>query len=84
MLKELNKIKLRLLDFGGIIQRKVIKSIDEIDELKDKDVNMTFMLADLSVIRQVPDLKNTPDWNASFTQNKTACGQFPYPQSKIV
>ena len=32
----------------------------------DKDVDMTFMLADLSVIRQVPDLKNTPDWNASI------------------
>ena len=32
----------------------------------DKDVDMTFMLADLSVIRQVPDLKNTPDWNASM------------------
>ena len=35
-------------------------------KIKDKDVNMTFMLADLSVIRQVPDLKNTPDWNASI------------------
>ena len=34
--------------------------------IKDKDVSMTFMLADLSVIRQVPDLKNTPDWNASI------------------
>ena len=35
-------------------------------KIKDKDVNMTFMLADLSVIRQVPDLKNTPDWNVSI------------------
>ena len=35
-------------------------------KIKDKDVNMIFMLADLSVIRQVPDLKNTPDWNASI------------------
>jgi len=34
--------------------------------VKDKDIDMTFMLADLSVIRQVPDLKNTPDWNASI------------------
>ena len=34
--------------------------------IKDKDISMTFMLADLSVIRQVPDLKNTPDWNASI------------------
>ena len=35
-------------------------------KIKDKDVNMTFMLADLSVIRQVPDLKNTPDWNVTL------------------
>lgn len=35
--------------------------------IQDKDVNMTFMLADLSVIRQVPDLKNTPDWNSSVS-----------------
>jgi len=35
-------------------------------DVKDKDVDMTFMLADLSVIRQVPDLKNTPDWNTSI------------------
>jgi len=35
-------------------------------KIKDKDVNMTFMLADLSVIRQVPDLKNTPDWNITI------------------
>ena len=34
--------------------------------INDKDVDMTFMLADLTVIRQVPDLKNTPDWNASI------------------
>ena len=34
--------------------------------VNDNDVDMTFMLADLSVIRQVPDLKNTPDWNASI------------------
>ena len=34
--------------------------------VNDKDVDMTFMLADLSVIRQVPDLKNTPDWNVSI------------------
>jgi hypothetical protein len=35
-------------------------------KIKDKDINMTFMLADLSVIRQVPDLKNTPDWNVTI------------------
>jgi len=35
-------------------------------DVNDKDIDMTFMLADLSVIRQVPDLKNTPDWNATI------------------
>ena len=46
-----------------------VKSVDKTAVsvgVKDKDVDMTFMLADLSVIRQVPDLKNTPDWNASI------------------
>jgi hypothetical protein len=44
--------------------------------IKDKDVNMTFMLADLSVIRQVPDLKNTPDWNASIEITKEFTNKF--------
>jgi hypothetical protein len=46
-----------------------INSVDKTSvsmKIKDKDVNMTFMLADLSVIRQVPDLKNTPDWNVTI------------------
>ena len=45
-------------------------------KIKDKDVNMTFMLADLSVIRQVPDLKNTPDWNASIEITKDFTNKF--------
>jgi hypothetical protein len=45
-------------------------------KIKDKDVNMTFMLADLSVIRQVPDLKNTPDWNASIEITKDFTTKF--------
>jgi len=34
------------------------------------------MLADLSVIRQVPDLKNTPDWNVSFELTKDFTDKF--------
>jgi hypothetical protein len=45
-------------------------------KIKDKDINMTFMLADLSVIRQVPDLKNTPDWNASIEITKDFTTKF--------
>ena len=45
-------------------------------KIKDKDINMTFMLADLSVIRQVPDLKNTPDWNATIKLDDTFINKF--------
>jgi hypothetical protein len=34
--------------------------------INDPDVDMTFMLADLSVIRSVPALKNMPDWNVKI------------------
>jgi len=44
--------------------------------VNDKDVDMTFMLADLSVIRQVPDLKNTPDWNATIDLDETFINKF--------
>ena len=45
-------------------------------DVNDKDVDMTFMLADLSVIRQVPDLKNTPDWNATIDLDATFINKF--------
>jgi hypothetical protein len=44
--------------------------------INDKDVNMTFMLADLSVIRQVPELKQLPDWNVTVTLNKEFVNRF--------
>ena len=44
--------------------------------IKDNDMTATFMLADLSVIRQVPDLKNTPDWNVSFDITKDFTNKF--------
>jgi len=44
--------------------------------ISDGEVNMTFMLADLSVIRQVPDLKNTPDWNATIDLDATFINKF--------
>ena len=44
--------------------------------LADKEVNMTFMLADLSVIRQVPDLKQLPDWNFEVTLDKDIINKF--------
>ena len=42
----------------------------------DTDVDMTFMLADLSVIRQVPELKQLPDWNTVVTIDKDFVTKF--------
>ena len=44
--------------------------------INDGDVNMTFMLADLSVIRQVPELKQLPDWNMKVNIDKDFIGKF--------
>lgn len=44
--------------------------------ISDKDVDMTFMLADMSVIRQVPDLKQLPDWNAEIDIDKDFVNRF--------
>jgi hypothetical protein len=44
--------------------------------IKDMDMDMTFMLADLSVIRQVPDLKNTPDWHVTIDIDNTFTSKF--------
>ena len=45
-------------------------------KISDKTTKVTFMLADLSVIRQVPDLKNTPDWNVTFKLTKEFTDKF--------
>ena len=45
-------------------------------DMSDKDVNMKFMLADLSVIRQVPDLKQLPDWSTSINLSKEFVDKF--------
>ena len=37
---------------------------------------MKFMLADLSVIRQVPELKQLPDWNAKINIDKDFTAKF--------
>ena len=45
-------------------------------DISDKEVNMTFMLADLSVIRQVPELKQLPDWNVKVNLDKDFVSKF--------
>lgn len=44
--------------------------------ISDKDINMTFMLADLSVIKQVPKLKQLPDFNVSIDLSQEFMNKF--------
>ena len=43
---------------------------------KDKATNVTYMLADLSVIRQVPNLKSLPDFDVKIELNKDFSNNF--------
>jgi hypothetical protein len=43
---------------------------------KDKSTNVTYMLADLSVIRQVPNLKSLPDFDVKIELNKDFSNNF--------
>jgi len=43
---------------------------------KDTDTNITYMLADLSVIRQVPNLKSLPDFDVKIELNKEFANNF--------
>ena len=44
--------------------------------ISDKDINMTFMLADLSVIKQVPKLKQLPEFNVSIDLSQEFMNKF--------
>jgi hypothetical protein len=44
--------------------------------LKDSNTNVTYMLADLSVIRQVPNLKSLPDFEVQIELNKDFANNF--------
>lgn len=45
-------------------------------DIDDSDVDMKFMLADLSVIRQVPELKQLPDWNVAINIDRDFIAKF--------
>lgn len=44
--------------------------------LKDSNTNLTYMLADLSVIRQVPNLKQLPEFDVEIELNKEFAANF--------
>ena len=56
-----------------------VNSIDDKSisiDINDIDVDMKFMLADLSVIRQVPELKQLPDWNTKISIDQDFTAKF--------
>lgn len=62
----------QLLKMLSAVDDDINMSINSVDKtavninISDKDVNLTFMLADLSVIARAPELKNVPDWNVKI------------------
>jgi len=45
-------------------------------KISEGSTKLTFMLADMSVIRQVPELKQLPDWNAEISIDKDFVNRF--------
>jgi hypothetical protein len=64
------------------IDEKMDISFGEVDKkiysvnFKDQSTNVTYMLADLSVIRQVPNLKTLPDFEVKIELNKDFANNF--------
>jgi len=64
------------------VDEKVDISFGEVDKkiyslnFKDSSTNVTYMLADLSVIRQVPNLKSLPDFDVKIELNKDFANNF--------
>jgi hypothetical protein len=64
------------------VDEKVDITFGEVDKkiysvnFKDSSTNVTYMLADLSVIRQVPNLKSLPDFDVKIELNKDFANNF--------
>jgi hypothetical protein len=72
----------QLVKMLGAVDEKVDISYGEVDKkiysmnFKDTSTNVTYMLADLSVIRQVPNLKTLPDFDVKIELNKDFAANF--------
>jgi hypothetical protein len=72
----------QLLKMLSAVDENMDVSYGEIDKkiysmnFKDKSTNVTYMLADLSVIRQVPNLKSLPDFDVKIELNKDFSNNF--------
>lgn len=72
----------QLVKMLGAVDEKIDITFGEIDKkiysinFKDSSTNVTYMLADLSVIRQVPNLKSLPDFDVKIELNKDFANNF--------
>lgn len=72
----------QLLKMLTAVDENLDVSYGEVDKkiysmnFKDKATNVTYMLADLSVIRQVPNLKSLPDFDVKIELNKDFANNF--------
>ena len=72
----------QLVKMLSAVDEKMDVSFGEVDKkiysinFKDQDTNVTYMLADLSVIRQVPNLKSLPDFDVKIELNKDFANNF--------
>jgi hypothetical protein len=72
----------QLVKMLSAVDEKMDVSFGEVDKkiysvnFKDSSTNVTYMLADLSVIRQVPNLKTLPDFDVKIELNKDFSNNF--------
>ena len=72
----------QLVKMLSAVDEKVDISFGEVDKkiysvnFKDTNTNVTYMLADLSVIRQVPNLKSLPEFDVKIELNKEFANNF--------
>lgn len=72
----------QLVKMLSAVDEKMDVSFGEVDKkiysvnFKDSSTNVTYMLADLSVIRQVPNLKTLPDFEVQIELNKDFSSNF--------
>lgn len=72
----------QLVKMLSAVDEKVDISYGEVDKkvysmtFKDASTNVTYMLADLSVIRQVPNLKSLPEFDVKIELNKEFANNF--------
>jgi hypothetical protein len=72
----------QLVKMLSAVDEKMDVTFGEVDKkmysinFKDASTNVTYMLADLSVIRQVPNLKSLPDFDVKIELNKDFANNF--------